>query len=143
MTLDPEIWGPHYWFFLHTLALTYPETPNDVIKKKYYDFFQNLPLFIPIEEIGNNFSKFLDKYPVSPYLESRQSLVRWTHFIHNKINNALKLPELNLEQALSSYYDSYKPKEVKNIAERKYREKLAFCVIIVIIILLALFLYNK
>ena len=44
MTLDPNIWGPHYWFFLHTLALTYPETPNDVIKKKYYDFYQNLPI---------------------------------------------------------------------------------------------------
>ena len=38
MTLDPKIWGPHYWFFLHTLALTYPETPNEVIKKKYIKY---------------------------------------------------------------------------------------------------------
>ena len=22
--LDPKIWGPHYWFFLHTVAITYP-----------------------------------------------------------------------------------------------------------------------
>lgn len=143
MTLDPNIWGPHYWFFLHTLALTYPETPNDVIKKKYFDFYQNLPLFIPIEEIGNNFSKFLDKYPVTPYLDSRQSLVRWTHFIHNKVNSTLRLPILNLEEALSAYYKSYKPKQIKDEQERKFREKVVFCVIFFILILLSLFLYNK
>jgi hypothetical protein len=143
MTLDPKIWGPHYWFFLHTLALTYPETPNEVIKKKFYDFYQNLPIFIPISEIGNNFSKFLDKYPVTPYLDSRQSLVRWTHFIHNKINNALNLKELNLEQALSAYYENYKPKEIKDKAERKYREKIAFSIIIIILLILSLIFYNK
>ena len=33
MRLDSNIWGPHYWFFLHTAALSYPVTPNDTIKK--------------------------------------------------------------------------------------------------------------
>ena len=37
MQLDPKIWGPKYWFVLHTIALTYPDTPNSVTKKKYYD----------------------------------------------------------------------------------------------------------
>lgn len=55
MTLDPKIWGPHYWFVLHTIALSYPIKPNETIRKKFYDFYQNLPLFLPIEEIGNNF----------------------------------------------------------------------------------------
>lgn len=143
MSLDPKIWGPHYWFVLHTIALTYPETPNDVIKKKFYDFYQNLPLFLPVEEIGNNFSKFLDKYPVSPYLESRQSLIRWTHFIHNKINTALNLPNINLEEALSAYYEHYKPKEVKDHQERRRREKIAFGIILAIISVLVAYLYRK
>ena len=30
----PEIWGPHYWFFLNTVAMTYPNYPNKVTKKK-------------------------------------------------------------------------------------------------------------
>ena len=71
MGLDPKIWGPHYWFFLHTVALSYPRTPNEVTRKKYYDFIQNFPLFIPIEDIGNTFSKLVDKYPVTPYLDSQ------------------------------------------------------------------------
>lgn len=143
MTLDPKIWGPHYWFVLHTIALSYPIKPNETIRKKFYDFYQNLPLFLPIEEIGNNFSKFLDKYPVTPYLESRQSLVRWTHFIHNKINKALNVPTLTMEQAMSSYYESYKPREVKDLEQRKRREKYVFAGFVVLIIAAAAFLYRK
>ena len=33
MTLNPEIWGPHYWFVLYTIAISYPLNPNDVSKK--------------------------------------------------------------------------------------------------------------
>ena len=36
--LDPDIWGPHFWFVLHTMAMTYPHHPNAVTKKKYYEF---------------------------------------------------------------------------------------------------------
>ncbi len=143
MTLDPKIWGPHYWFVLHTIALSYPIKPNETIRKKFYDFYQNLPLFLPIEEIGNNFSKFLDKYPVTPYLESRQSLVRWTHFIHNKINKALNMPTLTMEQAMSSYYESYKPREVKDLEQRKRREKYVFAGFVVLVIAAAAYLYRK
>ena len=84
--LNPEIWGPHYWFVLYTIAVSYPVSVNAITKKKYYDFIQNLPLFLPIENIGNVFCKFLDRYPVTPYLDSRESFIKWVHFIHNKIN---------------------------------------------------------
>ena len=86
LRLDPNVWGPHYWFFLHTLALSYPHHPNAITKKKYYELLQNLPLFIPVESIGSDFSKLLDEYPVTAYLDSRESLIKWMHFIHNKIN---------------------------------------------------------
>ena len=85
MTLEPKIWGPHYWFFLHTIALSYPKYPNTITKKKYYEFIQNMPLFIPVESMGNDFSKLLELYPVTAYLDSRESFIKWLHFIHNKV----------------------------------------------------------
>ena len=112
MIFHPEVWGPHYWFFLHTIAESYPKTPNDVTKKKYYDFIQNMPLFIPIEEMGNKFSEMLDKYPVSPYLDNRYSFVRWVHFIHNKFNVLLGKEEISLPRALAKYRNEYLPKPV-------------------------------
>ena len=123
MSLNPDVWGPHYWFVLHTIAITYPVYPNDVTKKKYYDFIHNLPLFLPIKEIGNGFSKILDKYPVTPYLDSQASFVKWVHFIHNKINVALDKNEMTMDEAMVKYYELYKPKAVKEIEERKRREK--------------------
>ena len=143
MALDPKVWGPHYWFFLHTIALTYPISPNEVMRKKYYDFIQNLPLFLPIPEIGNEFSKMIDRYPVTPYLESRQDFIKWMHFIHNKINISLSLPEKTIEETMTEYYELYKPKAVKDAEERKRREKLIFLVGIIIIIIISIYLYNK
>jgi len=110
---DPEIWGPHYWFFLETISHNYPHTPNAVTKRKYYDFIQNLPLFIPNPGIGDKFSSLLDKYPVSPYLDSRDSFIRWVHFIHNKINKMLGKEEISLFAALDHYRAHYKPKQLK------------------------------
>lgn len=143
MALNPEIWGPHYWFVLHTLAFTYPIKPNDVTKKIYYTFIQNLPLFIPINEIGNSFSKLLDKYPVKPYLDSRKSFIKWMHFIHNKINVLLNKEEITLDEAMEQYYNHYKPKQNKNIEEKKRREKLIFMGIMFLLIFISIYFYNK
>ena len=112
MRFDPEIWGPHYWFFLHTVAESYPLHPNDITKRKYYDLIQNMPLFIPDAEMGGKFSQMLDKYPVTPYLDNRDSFVRWTHFLHNKMNMRLGKMEISLPIALEKYRDEYKPKPI-------------------------------
>jgi hypothetical protein len=106
---DADVWGPHYWFFLHTVAHSYPQQPNSVTKRKYYDFIQNMPLFIPEPEMGNKFSQLLDRYPVSPYLGTRESFVRWVHFIHNKMNVLLGKEEVSFLKSVdiyNSYYQS-------------------------------------
>ena len=143
MALDPIVWGPHYWFVLHTIALSYPLSPTATTKKKYYDFIQNIPLFIPIPEIGNSFSTFLDKYPVTPYLDSRESFNKWVHFIHNKINIALGYPELTMDEAMSAYYEYYRPKEVVSNEHKMRREKIAFCCFIVALLICSGILYTK
>ena len=112
MYFDPKVWGPHYWFFLHTIAESYPLHPNEVSKRKYYDLIQNMPIFIPIDEIGNYVSDLLDKYPVSPYLDNRDSFVRWVHFIHNKVNLHIGKDEVSLPKAMALYRNEYKPKPI-------------------------------
>ena len=119
MKYDPEVWGSHYWFFLHTVAHSYPLTPNAITKRKYYDLIQNLPLFIPQAEIGNKFSELLNKYPVTPYLDSRESFVRWMHFIHNKINLIIGKEEISLMEANDRYEAAYKPKSIERLGIKK------------------------
>ena len=125
------------------MSLTYPLHPNETTKKKYYDFIQNLPLFLPIAEIGNNFSLFLDRYPVTPYLDNRESLIRWTHFIHNKINQKLEKPQISLSEFYIKYYEEYKSQNVKMVEYYKMREKAIYCGIIVTIAGGIYYLYDK
>lgn len=112
MKYNPEVWGPPYWFFLHTIAHSYPKVPNEVTKRKYYDFVQNIPMFIPNSEIANNFSKMLDKYPVTPYLDNRDSFKKWMHFIHNKINVLIGKDEMSFWKAMEIYEKAYLPKQI-------------------------------
>ena len=86
MGLNHNVWLPKLKFTLQTIAVMYPQKPNTVTKKKYYEFIQNLPIFIPIAPIGKNFIKLLDEFPVTPYLDKRKDFIKWVHFIFNKIN---------------------------------------------------------
>jgi hypothetical protein len=143
MIFDANVWGPHYWFFLHTVAESYPYTPNDVTKRKYYDLIQNFPLFIPIEEMGNKFSHLLDKYPVTPYLDTKESFVRWVHFIHNKMNNMLGKNEVTLRKSLDMYRDAYKPRPVYLSETIHLRKHYIYTAIILGCIGFIFFYYDK
>jgi hypothetical protein len=142
MKFSPEVWGPHYWFFLHTVAESYPQWPNQITKRKYYDLIQNFPLFIPDTEMGDKFSKLLDKYPVTPYLDNRESFVRWTIFIHNKINALLGKEELSLPVALDKYQAEYKPRMTKISEALGIRKHILYALFIIGCFLL-IYVYHK
>ena len=118
-----DVWEPHFWFFFHTIAHTYPAIPNSVTKRKYYDFVQNIPLFIPNPEISGEFSKLLDEYPVSPYLDSRDSFIRWMHFFQNKRHKQLGKEEISLFASLDNYRNHYTPKPIKLSEKLRIRKE--------------------
>lgn len=140
--LNAKVWGPHYWFVLMTIAVSYPVKPNEITKKKYYEFIQNLPLFIPNEKIGNKFAKLLDKYPVTPYLDSREMFTRWIHFIHNRINIVLGKRKVSLGDAMKEYHDEYK--EEKEVKQHVHKWKRIYVYAITVFLLLGLcyFMYK-
>jgi len=140
MQFDANIWGPHYWFFLHTVAESYPMTPNDVTKRKYYDLITNMPLFIPDSDIGDKFSRMIDRYPVTPYLDNRDSFVRWVHFMHNKINVQLGKEELSLPMALDKYRAEYKPKPFV-LSERINMRKHYIHAVLILTLLFLIYVY--
>ena len=124
MVLKIDIWLPKFMFIMQTISINYPSRPNDVTKKKYYDFVQNLPLLLPEKPMGSTFLKMLDDYPVSPYLSSRESFMKWVHFINNKFNKIMDWNQLSFRESLEKYYDLYKPESVKK--KELYRKKDVF-----------------
>lgn len=141
MNMDSNIWGPHYWFTLFTITMTYPNKPTNICKKKYYDFFSNLPLFLPNEDSSKLFSNLLDKYPVTPYLDSKDSLMRWIHFIHNRVNEKLGKQTIKYKDALRLYHDNY----IILPTEKTFwtQDKINFLIFIAIFIFVILIAYIK
>ena len=74
----------------------------------------NFPLFIPHTKSSDDFCALLDKYPVTPYLDSRKSFIKWVHFIHNRINEKLQLPQVDLEKFKTEYFHLYREKTSKS-----------------------------
>jgi hypothetical protein len=101
----PE-WLNHYFFVLHTIASHYPKLANAVTKKKYYNFIHDLPILFPEPKLGDLIAKYLDKYPLTPYLDKREDFMKWHHFIHNKICEHYGYETLNY----IDYIDKYQKK---------------------------------
>jgi Erv1 / Alr family len=135
--LPPDAWGSHYWFFLMTIAYIYPDRPNPVTKRKYYDFIQNVPLFIPNDEISKLFSSLLNKYPVTPYLVKRESLLKWVHFIHNKINVRIGKPKMPFYEAMEKFENQFRPKKVVYMESLGITKDILFAVVLLILVLIA------
>jgi len=143
MHYDPNTWGPHYWFFLMTIAMTYPKHPNDTIKRKYYDLIQNMPIFIPSTEIGNKFSEYLDKYPVTPYLTNRDSFIHWVYFIHNRINYMTGKEEISYDAAIEKYLAEYRPKQISLSEKFKIQKKYILLAFLMICFFFILYYTDK
>jgi hypothetical protein len=142
INLDADVWGPHYWFFLHTIAFSYPDSPNKTLKRKYYDLIQNFPLFIPNQKMGDRFASMLDYYPVTPYLDNRDSFIRWVNFIHNKCNTFIGKEEMPLFESLDVYYNAFLPKPILLTDKFQLQEHIIHILLICSMLLIVYLLWT-
>ena len=134
MNLNSKIWGPHYWFILHTIAYQYPDSPSKALKKKYYQFMINFPFFIPHSDARKQFTELLNNYPVSSYLDTRESFMKYIYFIHNHINEITNKQKLNYDDAWNNYLQLYECKEIESIKKYKIYKQILFCIVMLLFI---------
>ena len=143
MKLKYEIWLPKLKFTLLTIALNYPESPNEVTIRKYYNLIQNLPVFFPEEPLGKNLVKLLDDFPVTPYMNSKPSFMKWIHFLFNKINNKIGETNVSFYDNLEDYYQHYKPKEIINKQQIKFKKHVMYGSVFTVFFMSSVYFYNK
>lgn len=140
--LDPKIWGPHFWFVLQTISLQYPNKPTETIKKKYYRFFTDLQDFLPNHQMKTTYARFLKEFPLSPYLDSRLSLLKWVHFIHNKYNVMCEKEPIEFYRGMELYYEMYKSDEHNAHKQRKQRIQYIVMVALTVLIVFGVYVYS-
>jgi len=100
-------------------------------------------MFIPVEKHASDFNKMTTEYPISPYLDNRDSFVRWVHFIHNKINERLEKPKISMSKFYIDYYDAYKSKEEVLGDYYKIRSRVFYFLILAILLGIVYYFYDK
>ena len=107
--MEPKIWGPHAWIFLHTITLNYPENPNQIEKQNYKSFFESLSKILPCDNCREHYSENIENIPID--LQSRESLVQWLFTIHNKVNQKNNKQLVNYDDFINQYSELYNQKD--------------------------------
>lgn len=103
MRFSPAVWGPFFWHTIHLVAIGYPKEPTYTDKKCAKEFYEALAHLLPCAVCREHYKTHLAENPLTPFLDSRTDLLKWTILIHNKVNKSHGKREWTLEEVLSYY----------------------------------------
>jgi hypothetical protein len=102
---SPQIWGPYFWNFFHTLSFKYPDDPSDKDKIMMKNFVNSIKYVIPCKECSNHFKENLSKYPLyDDDLSSKEKFIDWFINFHNVVNLCLKKETIKKSKAKELIY---------------------------------------
>tara|TARA_Y100000389_G_C17431932_1_gene503190 strand:+ start:1394 stop:1822 length:429 start_codon:yes stop_codon:yes gene_type:complete len=110
--MEPNIWGPGAWTFLHSITFQYPETPTDIDKQKYYTFFNSLKNVLPCPVCREHYTNNLEVLQIR--LDTRKDLIEWLIDIHNEINIMNNKKVYTYEEVYEIYNKMYDNTNVQN-----------------------------
>lgn len=102
-TTQPAEFGPHYWFVIHNMGLTYPMRPNRVAKKRMSAFIEALPVLLPCKDCSEHAKEYLSQHSVCDAVKSRESLYTFLWNFHNHVNERLGKKQMSLKDSLKIY----------------------------------------
>ena len=126
--MNPEVWGPGAWTFLHSITMYYPDNPTNEQKMNHKDFFENLQNILPCPTCAKHYSENLKKYSLDEALESKDKLTKWLIDIHNEVNKKNNKRTYSYEEVIKIYDKKYS--ESKN----NYGNKILIGIVIVLIL---------
>lgn len=103
--MEPNIWGPGAWTFLHSITFQYPETPSDIEKQKYYVFFNSLKNVLPCPICRGHYESNLETLPIR--LDTRQDLIEWLIDVHNEVNRMNNKKIYSYNEVYEIYNEMY------------------------------------
>jgi hypothetical protein len=103
MRFPPSVWGPFFWHTIHITALGYPRAPTYSDKKAAKEFYESLVFLIPCPVCREHYATHLQKMPLTPHLDRREDLFKWTVQLHNEVNASLGKPRVTEAEALLFY----------------------------------------
>lgn len=117
--MNPKIWGPYAWFFIHSIALNYPNNPTFKNRIDYSNFFKSLSNVLPCQRCAINYSNNIKNHPIDNHLDNSQQLFNWTVDIHNMVNSETGKQIISYEEAYNLHIDKYNNDDNDNLDKYK------------------------
>lgn len=91
LTSDPNIWGPHFWFVIHTVMANYPEKPTSLDQEIMSGFIKSIPFLLPCDECYRSTFFFIKEHidEIPELVKDRRKLVHFFKVYHDKVNEKL------------------------------------------------------
>lgn len=99
--IPPSTWGPFFWHTMHLVALGYPNQPTYAEKRAAKEFFESFQYLIPCPMCKQHQASHLKDLPLTPSLDSRKDLFKWTVDMHNLVNQDLGKPQYTEADAIA------------------------------------------
>ena len=142
--MEPKIWGPHAWQFLHSITLSYPDNPTIEDKNNYAQFFNSIQNILPCQNCKDHYTQNLQEFPVEQHLDNKESLFRWLVDIHNLVNVKNNKREYSYDEVTELYEKMY-DKSKNSTNSKLISNKWLFILFIVLLIILVIYYirFNK
>ena len=140
--MEPEIWGPHAWQFLHSITLSYPDNPTLEDKNNHAQFFNSIQNILPCQKCKDHYTQNLHILPIEQHLDNKESLFRWSVDLHNRVNVINNKREYSYDEVTELYEKMYDKSE-KSIGSKLIGNKWLFIFLIILLIILGIYHHNK
>lgn len=146
--MDPIIWGPSAWNFIHFLTISYPDKPSNEDINNHTNFIKILAKILPCNICKIHFSKNIDNINFKKILSSKDSYMNFMWDIHNKVNIINKRPTIKFNDFLKEYKKiidsgSFNPIILYKKANIYYYSLLIVFIIISLLILYYIIMFKK
>ena len=109
------VWGPHTWFFLHTMACKVKEDKYEEIKNDVYNIIKSILSNLPCDYCAEHATSILKKININT-ISTKEKLKMFLFNFHNDVNSRTKKP-LSSPDVLNKYTDL----NLKHTAEILYK----------------------
>lgn len=104
---DPKVWGPSFWFTLHTSAAFYPNNASPIVRDRMKDRILAIPYEIPCSNCRVHAIDFIEKHrdKLDNIVSGKHALGSFYVDFHNQVNKRYGKPLWSYEQAYKFYSD--------------------------------------
>ena len=136
--MNPNIWGPHAWFTLHSISMA---LPNKVPKETQINLINFMKLFgglIPCNICKINYKRNLSEElpPLKDNVQTRELFSKWLIDLHNLVNIETGKKKMSYDAVVKKYNNIYNK-------QNNYKKN---CILIsngIILIAIILIIYKK